>query len=117
MFDYAGHLIRVVAGKPWHLTGPVVKYRNTAWKTAMAAVVAHQWHPARHAPWNQEHRFHAYFRGIDLVRTDVAMHRDRKERMRFVLESGADAVIVATLYSCKSASGANNRGEIESSDT
>ncbi len=44
MYDYAGHLIRVLHENPRHLTGFVLGYLDAEWKEALSEVVGHQGH-------------------------------------------------------------------------
>ena len=77
MCDYTGHLTRLVLDMPAHLTGIMMRFRNAEHMDAMTAVVGHQGHPGRFAPWSWERQYAAFFRSKGLTWTDVAIEKER----------------------------------------
>ena len=61
MYDYTGHLVRVLAENPRHLTGMLLQFRDAQFKEAMTGVLGHQGHAGRFAPWCWERQYHAFF--------------------------------------------------------
>ena len=75
MFDYTGHLMRLVARNPLHLTGLVLKFRDSMWKDAHTVLAGHQGHPGRISPWCWERQYHSYFRAHGLCWQDISVDK------------------------------------------
>jgi len=94
MYDYTGHLARIVRDKPEHLTGKLLGYRDAEWKNALMQVVGHQGHKGRFSPWSWERQYDSFFRSKGHSWRDVARDRElwqsfRSQWMRHMLGSKA----------------------------
>ena len=75
MFDYTGHLMREVSRNQNHLTGHVLKFRDSMWKEAHTALAGHQGHDGRFSPWCWERQHHSYVRAHGLCWQDVSLSK------------------------------------------
>jgi len=101
MYDYAGHLIRAINTKAQHLMGQVLNFRNAGFKETSSAVVGHQGHNGRVAPWNWEQQHHSFFHGRGKDWQDIAGNRNswqayRGAWIKFALRSRAEKVYLGT---------------------
>ena len=90
MYDYTGHLPRVIKDKPDHLTGKVIAYKDAEWKSALTQVLGHQGHKGRFSPWDWERQCGALFRLVNrhwkLVAVDRVLWRElRPQWLRYML--------------------------------
>ena len=67
MFDYTGHIARATQRDPHHLTGCLIRFRDSIWKRTMTTLIGHQGHEGRVAPWIWEHQYDSYFKRQDLA--------------------------------------------------
>ena len=77
MYDYTGHLMRVLAENPMHLTGMLVQFRDAQYKQDMTDVIHHQGHPGRFAPWCWERQYHTFFAMLGERWQDVAQDKTK----------------------------------------
>ena len=77
MYDYAGHLVRLHARNPQHLTGVVLSFKDARMKADLTAVIGHQGHSGRFAPWNWERQFHSFFHAIGEIWKHVAQEKGK----------------------------------------
>ena len=82
MYDYAGHLVRVSARDPQHLTGAVLGFMDAQFKDALTAVIGHQGHNGRFSPWNWERQYHSFFNRKGMSWKDVAKDREEWQKHR-----------------------------------
>ena len=92
MFDYIGHLMRIVTDKPRHLTGQIIKYKCCGFTQALTDVVGHQGRVGRHTPWSWKRQYHKYFhdQGLDwkiITRQKDEWNKHRKEWIKYMLKS------------------------------
>ena len=90
MYDYTGHLVRIVRDKPEHFTGKLLGYRDAEWKDALMQVVGHQGHKGRFSPWSWERQYDSFFRSKGHSWRDVACDRElwhsfRSQWIRYML--------------------------------
>ena len=75
MYEYVGHLIRVIRREPAHLTGKLIDFRDSDWKEYLTETAGSQGHPARFHPWNWEYQYHSYFRKLGKSWKDAAQQK------------------------------------------
>ena len=76
MYDYTGHLMRVLAENPRHLTGMLIQFRDAQFKQDMTDVIGHQGHKGRVAPWCWERQYHTFFHMLGESWQEVAKDKE-----------------------------------------
>ena len=94
MYDYTGHLVRVLDENPRHLTGMLLQFRDAQWKEAMTEVIGHQGHSGRVAPWCWERQYHAFFhylgeRWQDIARDKAQWKNHREQWISYMIRGRA----------------------------